>query len=45
MRHVNYPTMVFGSPPRQGLMFTGALIKGLGTLIRHPRLFNMLMGK
>ncbi len=44
MQHVNYPTMLFGSPAQQGWMFTKLFVRCAHKLIRHPKLLKMMTG-
>ncbi len=38
MQHMNYPVMMFGSPARQGMMFTGFMIKNFFRFFKYPKI-------
>lgn len=43
MQHMNFPTLMLGSPTQQARMLTSVLWKSLPTLVRNPGLFKKLM--
>ncbi len=45
MKDANYPTMLFGSPAQQGLMFSWLFIRHAWDFVREPRLMKLLIGK
>ncbi len=45
MQHVNYPTMLFGSPSQQAWMFTKLFARCAFKFVRHPRLLKLMTGE